>query len=38
MFETYENKTIAQGRCCKCGKPLPFACGDNYICLECESK
>ena len=39
MFEVYEvKKGLSLGRCCRCGKPLPFETGDDYVCIECRYK
>jgi hypothetical protein len=38
-LKDYDNvKPALRGKCCKCGKALPFATDGQYVCLECELK
>ena len=29
---------VMSGKCCKCGKRLPFPAHKDYVCVECELK
>jgi len=37
MFEIFEiRRGMNLGKCCKCGKSLPFKTDNDYVCLECQ--